>query len=165
MTAAHREILLEEGVVLELVPTEAQAPARARVRLVAGEHCEGCPASGICRPDSDDRRVLDVVDPLGVTVGERVKVAVPGGAVLQASFLVYGLPLLLLVAGVVAGLSIWPAENPMRDLWSFLLGAGLAGLAVPVAARFARGGGAGGSLLEPRITEKVDEVVALGAES
>lgn len=161
MTAAHRETLLEEGVVLGL-ETEANR-VRAQVRLLAGDHCEGCPASGICKPDSDDRRILEVLDPVGVAVGDRVKVAVPGGAVLQASFLVYGLPLILLLIGVAAGMRIWPADEPMRDLWSFLLGAGLAALAVPVAALVARRRQAGGSLLEPRIAGVVSETADIEA--
>lgn len=146
------ETLLEEGVVVLVMP----ATGHARVHLVAGDHCEGCPANAICKPDRDDRRVMDVRDPLGVAVGDRVRIAVPGGAVLHATFLVYGLPLLLLLAGVWLGTLIWPAENHYRDLFSFLLGAGLAGAAVPVVARMVRGG----QVLEPSIEAKIAESAA-----
>ena len=43
------EILEEEGVVLAVEPAHDELPAVARVRLVAGEHCEGCPASSVTR--------------------------------------------------------------------------------------------------------------------
>ncbi len=159
MSAATGEILLEEGVVLQCDRAAADdQPARVRVRLLAGDHCEGCPASGICRPDDNERRILDVLDPVGVAEGDRVRVAVPGGAVLRASFLIYGLPLILLVIGVVIGTKLW-FDHGMRDLWSFLLGAGLAGAAVPFVARLARDAeAAGGALLEPHVTEKLPDV-------
>jgi sigma-E factor negative regulatory protein RseC len=161
-----REVLYEEGVVIGLDRPTAQGPARARVQLAAGDHCEACPSRGICRPERDpEARVLDVVDPVGVAVGDRVRVAVPGGAVLRASFLVYGLPLVLLLAGVVLGMRIWPADDAMRDLWSFLLGAGLAAVGMPLVARVARAAEAsGGQVLEASIAEKIP-AAALGAES
>jgi sigma-E factor negative regulatory protein RseC len=133
MEPVHQgESLIEEGVVLAVTPAGDGRSARALVRLAAGDHCEGCPASVVCRPASDDRRLLEVVDSIGVAVGDQVRVAVPGGAVLKASFLVYGLPLLLLLAGVWLGTRIWPATEPMRDLWAFLVGVALAGAAIPL---------------------------------
>jgi sigma-E factor negative regulatory protein RseC len=166
MSASQREVLHEEGVVTDLATPTSAGMGRVRVLLTGGDHCEGCPASAICRPDDGERRFLDVLDPVGVAVGDRVRVAVPGGAVLRASFLVYGLPLLLLVVGVAVGMRIWPAEETMRDLYSFVLGAGLAAAAVPVVARMARDAeAAGAELLEPRVAEKLVTVATLGAES
>ncbi len=142
---ARGEVLIETGVVLAVLPPLGGRPAQATVRLLASDQCEGCPASCVCRPAGGDRRLMDVLDPIGVTVGDRVQVAVPGGAVLRASFLVYGLPLLLLLLGVGLGTRIWPATEPMRDLWSFLVGVGLAAAAVPwvrqTVQRLERGGG------------------------
>jgi len=150
------ETLLEEGVVLAVTPATEAAPGTATVRLMAGDHCEGCPASSVCKPGSGEQRLMDVHDPLGVTVGDRVRVAVPGGAVLKASFLVYGLPLLLLLVGVWLGTLIWSPENPLRDLWSFLLGAALAGLAVPfVRQTVQKTEAAGGQMLAARIESRV----------
>ena len=166
MNEPQREVLFEEGVVLAALESEEGRPARVRVRLLAGDHCEGCPASGMCRPQHDDQRVLEVVDAVGVEVGDRVRVAVPGGAVLRASFLIYGLPLLLLLAGVALGHLIWPATDATRELWSFVLGAGLAAAAVPVVARLARDTeAAGGALLEPRVAEKLAAEAACNAGS
>lgn len=154
---ARGEILEEEGVVLAVEPAHDELPAVARVRLVAGEHCEGCPASSVCRPDQGDRRIMEVADPVGVAVGDRVRVCVPGGAVLRASFLVYGLPLLLLLLGVWLGTLIWSPAVALRDLWSFLLGAALAGAAVPFVKRTVQQTeAAGGPLLAARITARVD---------
>ncbi|MEZ4386314.1 MAG: SoxR reducing system RseC family protein [Candidatus Krumholzibacteriia bacterium] len=163
---AAREILYEDGLVIGLPASGAAGPARVRVRLVAGDHCEGCPAAGVCRPErGDEARVLDVLDPLGVALGDRVRVAVPGGAVMRASFLVYGLPMLLLLAGVALGFRLWPVGNPLRDLLSFLLGAGLAAAGLPLVAWLSRRAEAsGGRLLEPRIAEKLSVLVDLDGE-
>jgi len=150
------ETLLEEGIVVAVTPAAADRPARAQVRLLAGDHCEGCPAAVMCRPAGGDRRLMDVSDPLGVAVGDRVEVAVPGGQVLKASLLVYGLPLLLLLLGVWLGTEFFPPTDPLRDLWSFLVGAGLAAAAVPlVRATLRRTEAEGGPLLAARITARL----------
>jgi sigma-E factor negative regulatory protein RseC len=155
------ETLLEAGVVLAIIPAAGDRPAQATVRLEAGDHCEGCPASVMCRPGDGDRRLMDVLDPIGVTVGDRVQVAVPGGAVLRASFLVYGLPLLLLLAGVGLGALVLPHEQPLRDLWSFFIGVALAAAAVPWVIRTVRRiESGGGHVLPARIDAKLEALEA-----
>jgi len=152
------ETLCEEGVVLAVKPATGADPGLATVRLMPGNHCEGCPANSVCKPGGDDRRLMDVHDPLGVAVGDRVRVAVSGNSVLTASFLVYGLPLLLLLAGVGLGTLIWSPGNPLRDLWSFLLGAALAGFALLFVRRtVCRAEAAGGQILAARVQSRVDE--------
>ncbi len=146
---AAGETLIEEGIVTALIPARVNQPAQATVRLETGEHCERCAANVLCRPTDGDRRMMDVLDPIGVAVGDRVQVAVPGGAVLKASLLVYGLPLLLLLAGVVIGMFIWPEGRPMRDLWSFLLGVGLAAAALPWVRHVVRRAESGGGRILP----------------
>jgi len=132
------ETLHEEGIVVALVPASTGAPARAQIRLQASEHCEGCAAKSLCRPQGEDRRLMDVLDPVGVAVGDRVRVAVPGGQILGLSMLVYGLPLVMLLAGVFLGFKLLPEGNPLRELVSFFLGAGLAAGAFPLARHLVR---------------------------
>lgn len=159
--ASRGETLVEQGVVVAVIPAAADRPAQATVRLQTSDHCEGCPASCLCRPTSDDRRLMDVLDPIGVAIGDQVEVSVPGGAVLRASFLVYGLPLLLLLVGVGLGTRIWPATEPLRDLWSFLLGVGLAAAAVPWVKRTVqRLAATGNGILPARIEGKLDALRA-----
>lgn len=143
------ETLIEEGIVTGLIPARGNQPAQATVRLETGEHCERCAANFLCRPADGDRRMMDVLDPIGVRVGDRVQVEVPGGALLKASILVYGLPLLLLLAGVILGMLIWPEGRPMRDLWSFLLGVGLAAAALPWIRHMVRRTESGGGRILP----------------
>jgi len=160
VTTPNRETLLEEGEVLAVHSASHDAPARVSVRLIAGDHCEGCAAKSMCKSEQGDRRIMEAIDPLGVAVGDRVQVSVPGEAVLKASFLVYGLPLLLLLAGVWLGSLIWAPENEYRDLWSFLLGAGLAAAALPmVRVMVNQRDSSGRQVLEPRIASRLTEAL------
>ncbi len=113
------EQLIEEGIVVE---TAAGTPPRARVMMVAGEACSACAASFICKPEDADKRTLEAADPIGVKPGDRVVIAVTGGEVLKASFLVYGLPLLLLVIGVAGGMWLLPENLSGREPLAFLIG-------------------------------------------
>ncbi len=150
------EILQEEGIVLSVTPATAGGPATARIMLQAGDHCDGCPACAVCRPGQQGGRLLEVVDPVGVGVGDRVRVTIRGTEILRASLLLYGLPLLLLVLGVGAGQRLWSAAHALRDLWSFLLGVGLAGAALPLVRYLSRRDGAvGRELMQPVITHVV----------
>lgn len=137
MSHPRGETLLEEGLVLSSHPG-GPGPGTAHVRLLAGEHCEGCPASAVCKPGGDEARTLEVSDPLGSRPGDRVRIRVMGSAVLRASFLVYGLPLLLLLLGVGIGAKLWPTGTARGDLLSFGLGVLLAAASAPPAARAAR---------------------------
>lgn len=151
MSSPRGESLLEEGLVLSLQPGNP-GPATARVRLLAGSHCEGCPAAGVCRPGGEGDRTLEVLDRLGARPGDRVRIRVMGSAVLKASFLIYGLPLLLLLIGVGIGTKLWPAGTARGDLLSFGLGALLAAVAAPLAAWFGRRMDRGNAL-SPEIVE------------
>lgn len=137
MSSPRGETLLEEGLVLSAHPGE-RGPGTAQVRLLAGDHCEACPAQGVCRPGDNEARTLEVSDPLGARPGDRVRIRVLGSAVLRASFLLYGLPLLLLLAGVAIGAKLWPTGTARGDLLSFGLGAALAAAAAPLVAWLAR---------------------------
>ena len=151
MSPLRDEMLLEEGLVLG-VQRDAGGSSVARVRLLAGEHCEGCPANAVCRPGGDEARVLEVRDPLRARPGDRVRVRVLGSAVLRASILVYGLPLLLVLAGVGLGAKLWSPGTARGDLLGFALGVGLAAAAAPAVAWWARRTDRGRAL-DPEIVE------------
>jgi positive regulator of sigma E activity len=125
------EVLIEIGEVLQVLTPAAGGGRRVVVRLQIGEHCDRCAAHALCRPSGDGRREIEAEDPLGVAVGDRVRVAVRGSQVLHMSLLLYGLPLLLLLVGVGLGARLLPA-GPWRDGGSFLLAVGLAAAALPI---------------------------------
>ncbi len=89
----------EEGLVIEIT-----GPGTARVKTVRSELCAGCGARNVCQSlERPGDMVVEVEDPIGVEVGARVRISLPAGVVLKASFAVYIVPLFSLVAaGVLA---------------------------------------------------------------
>jgi positive regulator of sigma E activity len=155
------ENLIETGIVVRLLPGEPGRGPRAVVRVEPGDHCEGCGASALCHAAADDRREIEADDPLGCLAGDQVQVEVPGGQVLRMSFLIYGLPLLLLLVGVGLGMMLIPV-GAWRDPGSFLLAVALAAAAFPLVRLLAGRHGDGGAHLRARVVARVN---GLGSES
>jgi positive regulator of sigma E activity len=153
--------MTETGVVLRLLPVAVGRSPRVVVRVEPGEHCEGCGAGALCHAATDERREIEADDPLGCAAGDQVRVEVPDGQVLRMSFLIYGLPLLLLLGGVGLGAVLIP-EGPWRDPGSFLLAVGFAAAALPVVRLVAGRHGETGEALRARIVARLDDGSAVG---
>ena len=97
----------------------------ARVEVSQSSFCAHCEAASSCVPGSGGKRIIEVLDPLGVTVDQRVRIELSSGKLLWASFLAYLVPLLFLFAGAVLG--FYSARSTMRELWGGL--GAIAGLA------------------------------------
>lgn len=66
--------------------------------------CNGCAAMGLCHAGDDGRSmVVETHNVLGAVVGDKVRLASRAGKFLLASFLLYVVPLLALIAGAVLG--------------------------------------------------------------
>lgn len=82
---------------------------KAWVQTIRASACESCSARGGCGQrvlagaSSGRANQVLVSNHLNARVGDEVTVAIEESALLSASVLVYGLPLLLLVLGAVAG--------------------------------------------------------------
>ncbi|MCF8242676.1 MAG: SoxR reducing system RseC family protein [Melioribacteraceae bacterium] len=109
------EELFEEGIVVESTNGEA------KVALLKGDSCEHCSAKLYCKPQSENTNLLNVTDPFGVNPGDEVKISVSGSDVLKAAFVLYGMPLILLVAGLFIGLSFFK-NSSMPELYAFFTG-------------------------------------------
>jgi sigma-E factor negative regulatory protein RseC len=92
-----REIFYEEGEVIQANGKDAV------VLLSVGSNCKECFARELCKTGPEEERSLEVKDPLGVRPGDKVRLEVYGSSLLMASVLIYGVPLLLLLAGVALG--------------------------------------------------------------
>lgn len=147
------ENLVETGVVVRRLPPEPGRLARVTVQVEPGDCCEGCGARALCHAAADDRREVEADDTFGCEAGDRVRIEVPGAQVLRMSFLVYGLPLLLLLAGVGFGAMLIPA-GAWRDGGSFLLAVGLTSAGFPLARVLARRHGDTGAHLRARVIER-----------
>lgn len=117
----NNEFLFEEGVVL------ASGNGFAEISLNESEACEECSAKLFCRPSNGIKKTISVTDPLGVHPGDEVRISVRGSSIFKASFLLYGIPLIILVAAIFAGLKIFN-QTYYKELFSFLLGIGSTGL-------------------------------------
>lgn len=82
----------QEGIVLEC------SGSVAKVKASRHNDCENC---GACPGNS--AMVLQALNPLGAKPGQRVAIEVQQVNMLKAAFVVYVLPLLAVLAGVVAG--------------------------------------------------------------
>jgi positive regulator of sigma E activity len=112
----NQEDFLEEGVVIGI------EGGRAIVLLTSDDRCDQCAVHDHCKPSGANGRSLIAADPLGVRPGDKVQVAVQGKNILLATVLLYGIPLVLLLVGVIAGMTLF--ENNI-ELYSSLLGLGL----------------------------------------
>ena len=82
---------------------------QAWVQTIRESACQSCSARAACgqrvlaRTSSGRANQVLVMNTLGAAVGDEVTVAIGESALLRASFLVYGLPLVFMVAGAILG--------------------------------------------------------------
>lgn len=107
------EEFIEEGKVV------SKNGKYVEVELTTTDTCEECTAKIFCKPKNDGKKILSVVDEIGVSIGDKVKISLAGKIVVKMSFLLYGVPLFLLVVGIFIGLKIF-TDN--KELFSFLVG-------------------------------------------
>src|SRR4030066_2580835 len=100
------EVLVEEGVVLSV------ENGIAEISLTKSDNCEECSARLICKPNKDSSKILKAADPFGVIPGDTVRIEIQGKTLFNASILLYGVPLVLLVIGILLGLSIFSNYHP-----------------------------------------------------
>lgn len=109
------ETLIEEGIVLE------SGKGFAVIELKSNENCHTCGAKPFCKPEDSEKNKIKVSDPFGVFPGDLVKISVEGKTILKASFSLYGLPLIILILSITAGLLIFK-NSIYTEFLSFLFG-------------------------------------------
>lgn len=112
----YKEELYEEGIVKE---------ARDGIAIISiqnSDKCEECTAKIYCKPGSSEGRSLTVRDSYGVHPGDKVRIVIKGSKILSASLMLYGVPLILLLAGIFIGLEIFQTN---MELYSSLFAMGL----------------------------------------
>lgn len=107
------EELIEEGIVVKAENGELD------IELLSTGECEHCSAKLICKPRDENSQVLHLKDPIKVKPGDRVRINLKESALFKASILLYGIPLILLFAGIFIGLSIFSIYSS-AELFSFL---------------------------------------------
>lgn len=120
----QNETIIENGIVI------SAGDGQAKIKLIETGACEECSAKIFCKPsEKKDSKILEVNDPFGVRIGEEVQIEISGGEVLKASALLYGIPLILILLGVMLGAVIFKGTS-LPELFSFLFGIGLTAIYV-----------------------------------
>lgn len=103
------------------------AAGRAFVVVESGENCPSCHAHGTCRPprSRQTKRPLEVLDPIGVRVGDQVEILYPADSLWTLSVLFFGLPAAALVLGS-AWASLWGWASTAASVMSAGAAFGLA---------------------------------------
>lgn len=109
-----KEEVYEEGTVI------SAENGKAQIDVADGGDCEACNARAFCKP-TENSRLLSVTDPIGVKPGDRVKFKVGGSTLFKASLVLYGVPLIILVGGILFGMNIFE-ETELKEAYSFFLG-------------------------------------------
>lgn len=101
----------QTGIVFELNNDKAKIIV---TRLAAcGSSCESCSAH--CGENKQE--YIDIKNDLGLKIGDRVEITTDSTAVLKYISLVYGLPLIFLISGVLVGMLI-----NLKEMYSLLMG-------------------------------------------
>jgi len=95
---------------------------RAEVEVAARGECEHCTAAGICNWTGTSLRKVLAVNKVGAAAGDMIELESIEGTGAKSNLLVFGVPVLLMLAGVLVGGLVL-----RKDLWSGILsGVGLA---------------------------------------
>jgi len=90
----------------------------ATIRMQKGEACKDC---NICDSFGDGFRSIEAVNDIGAKIGEQVEVEIKSSNLLKYSFLVFIFPILLMIGGYFAGISLM--NNGGSNEGSGILGA------------------------------------------
>ena len=103
------ESIVETGKVISLNKDQA------RVIMQMRAECEGC-GSMFCNINGKNEMQIDVINKIKATVGDTVEISIGGGALLNLSLLIYGVPILIAILSIVVGLNF--IESVHKELIS-----------------------------------------------
>ena len=108
----------EEGIV-----TKADS-STAWVKCTKSAACESCSAKGFCDTmgGSEDTVELEAINAVGAKVNDRVTISFETSSLLKVSFLVYMIPVLFLILGVIIGNKIALIFNYDQSIFAMLVG-------------------------------------------
>lgn len=113
------EKLTNKAIVLE---TQGDL---AKVCMVTEDACESC-SSLFCNPKANNDNVFEAFNRVNAHKGDRVTVEIDGSSLFKASFILYVIPMIILVAVIIGSISLF-ANTKNIELLSFLSAIGLIG--------------------------------------
>ena len=109
-----------EGIVTKIYSSTAW------VKCTKSAACESCSAKGFCDTmggsGSNDDVEVEAINAVGAKVDDRVTISFETSSLLKVSFLVYMVPVLFLILGVVIGDKIAAIFNYDQSIFSVLAG-------------------------------------------
>jgi positive regulator of sigma E activity len=114
----YREEIIEEGIV------ESFSKGTAAVKIIKTGACECCSARVFCISDND-KNLISALSDYNLEPGDEVRISIPGKNITSASTYIYGIPLLLIIAGMLIGHYLF-AEN--KEIFSALISLVLIGI-------------------------------------
>ncbi len=93
----------------------------AMVAVQKKDACDACSAKDACTSTSEEEALLEAINAAKAEVGQTVRISMKPMTYLKGTMLVYGLPLVLFLAGAVAGQKI--GEEYFRETSSDLVAA------------------------------------------
>lgn len=102
--------------------------------------CDGCAAKGVCETTTEGMEI-DALNPVNAQVGQTVKVAINPRTYLKGTMVVYGIPLVALIGGAIAGKNIADRFMPgtSSDLVAVIAGFGALVVSFVLIKVFSRG--------------------------
>lgn len=97
----------------------------AKVAIQKKGTCEGCAVKGVCETQGEGADI-EALNPVGAKVGQTVKVSIKAQVYLKGTMLVYGIPVIALIAGAIFGKNIGEAyfRGTSSDLIAAIMGFG-----------------------------------------
>lgn len=110
----------EQGVIIE-----SRGPT-VLIKTKRTSSCDGCTSKKSCATVGENEMVIEADNPVGAHVGDRVLYEVGAASVIKAGLLLYLVPVVSFIVGVVLGQSAGPRYFPQynSDLVSGLMGVG-----------------------------------------
>jgi sigma-E factor negative regulatory protein RseC len=105
----------ETGIVIKVDGIMAMVAVKKK------DACDACSAKDSCTSTSEDEAVLEAINTARAEVGQTVRISMKPMTYLKGTMLVYGLPLVMFLAGAIAGQKI--GEEYFRDTSTDLVAA------------------------------------------
>ncbi len=98
----------------------------ALVAVQKKSSCEGCTAGGACKTTAEGAEI-EALNPVHAGVGQIVRLSIAPYTYLKGTMLIYGIPVVVLIAGAIAGKNIGDTYFPSinSDLIAAIAGFGL----------------------------------------
>jgi sigma-E factor negative regulatory protein RseC len=111
----------EEGIVV------AVNGNIAKVAVESGEHCSHC---NLCAAGSEGQRLIEAENTASASPKDRVSIEVRPGQIVKTSLIIYVVPLLALIGGVIVGNMLADLTATDEDLLGIICGFAALGIAL-----------------------------------